>query len=422
VSASGAAPAIGLDFGTSNSAMAWLAPGGTARPIPAEGGFHTLPTAVFFNAEERSIHFGRDAIALYLAGVDGRLMRSLKSLLGSSLLQEQTRVPEGMVSFRDVIARFLREMRVRAGEHLGAEVRSVVLGRPVHFVDEDPGRDTRAQEALATAARQAGFEQVRLELEPIAAAFDYEQRIEREKLVLIVDIGGGTSDFTVVRLGPQRARRADRGADVHATRGVHIGGTDYDRRLNLQRVMPLLGLRHRGPEGREVPSGVFFGLATWHLINWQYTPRALRDAQELRTNYAEPALHARLMKVLQQRLGHRLASDVEGAKIRSSESGAPVAVDLDEVESGLAAGFSRDDVESDLAELLDEVVRCGQDCVAAAGLTGERLDCVYLTGGSSALPAFQARLARAFPQAERIVGDLFGGVAAGLACAAGRPL
>ena len=107
-------PAIGLDFGTSNSAMAVLGGSGLAEPIPAEGAHATLPTAVFFNAEERSIHFGREAVALYLAGVDGRLMRSLKSLLGSSLLDEQTRVPEGMVSFRDVIARFLREMRARA--------------------------------------------------------------------------------------------------------------------------------------------------------------------------------------------------------------------------------------------------------------------------------------------------------------------
>jgi hypothetical chaperone protein len=420
VNRAGGTPAIGLDFGTSNSAMAWLAPGGMAAPIPAEGAFDTLPTAVFFNAEDRSIHFGRDAIALYLAGVDGRLMRSLKSLLGSSLLEEQTRVPEGMVSFRDVIARFLREMRMRAGAHLGAEVRRVVLGRPVHFVDGDAARDGRAQDALATAARQAGFDDVRLELEPIAAAFDYEQRIDREKRVLIVDIGGGTSDFTVVRLGPQRARVADRSCDVLATRGVHIGGTDYDRRLSLARVMPLLGFGHQGPDGREVPNGVFFDLATWHLINWLYTPKALRDAQELRTNYREPVLHARLMKVLDQRLGHRLASDVEAAKIATSGTPDPVAADLSEVERGLQAQFTRADVEQDLSGLLADVVHCGQECLDAAGIAADRLDCVYLTGGSSALPAFQAMLARAFPQAEQVVGNLFGGVASGLACAAAR--
>jgi hypothetical chaperone protein len=414
-----ARPALGLDFGTSNSAMAWLGAGGVAEPVPAEGTHTTLPTAVFFNAEERSIHFGREAIALYLAGVDGRLMRSLKSLLGSPLLEEQTRVPEGMVSFRDVIARFLREMRVRAEAHLGTEVRQVVLGRPVHFVDDDPARDARAEEALATAARQAGFDDVRLEMEPIAAAFDYEQRIGREQLVLIVDIGGGTSDFTVVRLGPDRRTRPDRRQDLLATRGVHIGGTDYDRRLSLERVMPLLGLRHQGPDGREVPSGIFFDLATWHLINWQYTPKAMRHAEDLRTNYGDPALHRRLMEVLRERLGHRVAAEVEAAKIRSS-SETQTFVDLDAVQAGLSAPLSRTDVESDLRPLLADVVRCGQACVADAGIARERLDGVYLTGGSSALPAFQAMLAQAFPGADLVVGDLFGGVASGLACAAAR--
>lgn len=412
-------PAIGLDFGTSNSAMAVLGGSGLAEPIPAEGAHATLPTAVFFNAEERSIHFGREAVALYLAGVDGRLMRSLKSLLGSSLLDEQTRVPEGMVSFRDVIARFLREMRARAEAHVRHEVRRVVLGRPVHFVDEDAARDARAQEALATAARQAGFDDVRLELEPIAAAFDYEQRIAREQLVLIVDIGGGTSDFTVVRLGPGRGARADRQDDILCTRGVHIGGTDYDRRLSLERVMPLLGFRHRGPDGREVPSGPFFDLATWHLINWLYSPKSMRHAEDLRTNYGDPALHARLITVLRERLGHRVAAEVEAAKIRSSSTAA-TAIDLSAVEPGLQAPLARETVETDLAPLLAEVVRCGQDCVAGAGIRAPGLDCVYLTGGSSALPAFQARMAQAFPSAELVVGDLFGGVASGLACAATR--
>jgi hypothetical chaperone protein len=376
-----------------------------------------LPTAVFFNAEERSIHFGRDAIALYLAGIDGRLMRSLKSLLGSSLLEEQTRVPEGMVNFRDVIARFIREMRERACKRLGRDVRRVVLGRPVHFVDEDHERDQRAQQALVQAATAAGFEHVALELEPIAAAFDYERRIDHEKLVLIVDIGGGTSDFTIVRLGPERALRKERQADILATTGVHIGGTDYDRRLSLQRVMPLLGLHHVGPAGREVPSGVFFDLSTWHLINWLYTPVAMRRAEDLRSDYSDASLHERLMKVLRLRLGHRVASEVEQAKIRTSMSDEPTAIELSFIEPGISPALAAADTAHDLAGLLQDVVACGHECVKRAGLRDGELDGLYLTGGSSALRPFQDLLRREFPQAEIIVGDLFGGVASGLAYA-----
>jgi hypothetical chaperone protein len=412
-----AAGTLGLDFGTSNSAMAFVGPDGAARPVVLEGSEPMLPTAVFFNAEERSIHFGREAIALYLTGVDGRLMRSLKSLLGSSLLDEQTRVPEGMVNFRDVIARFLREMRTRACERLGRDVRRVVLGRPVHFVDEDPQRDRRAQQALLQAATAAGFEEVALELEPIAAAFDYERRISRETLVLIVDIGGGTSDFTVVRLGPERALKKDRAADVLATTGVHIGGTDYDRKLSLERVMPLLGLRHIGPTGREVPSGVFFDLSTWHLINWLYTPKMLRQAEDLRVDYSDTALHERLMKVLHGRMGHRIASEVEQAKIRTSVSDSATRIDLSTIEMGLAPTLSAAETARDLGGLLREVVASGHECVRRAGLKAGELDGLYLTGGSSALRPFQQLLRSEFPHSEIIVGDLFGGVAAGLAYA-----
>jgi hypothetical chaperone protein len=412
-----ASDTLGLDFGTSNSAMAFVGDDGIARAVPLEGEEPTLPTAVFFNAEERSIHFGREAIALYLSGVDGRLMRSLKSLLGSSLLEEQTRVPEGMVSFRDVIARFMREMRERACRRLGRDVRRVVLGRPVHFVDEDAQRDERAQQALVQAATAAGFEHISLELEPIAAAFDYERRIGREKIVLIVDIGGGTSDFTIVRLGPKRALRRERQGDILATTGVHIGGTDYDRRLSLERVMPLLGLRHTGPTGREVPSGVFFDLSSWHLINWLYTPVAMRRAEDLRVDYRDVALHSRLMKVLQHRLGHRIAAEVEQAKIRTSMSDAPTAIELSFIESGLAQPLAAPDTEHDLHGLLRDVVACAHECVARAGLKAPELDGLYLTGGSSALRPFQQLLRREFPQSEIIVGDLFGGVASGLAYA-----
>ncbi len=409
--------ALGLDFGTSNSAMAFVGEDGLARPVPLEGNEPMLPTAVFFNAEERSIHFGREAIALYLTGVDGRLMRSLKSLLGSSLLEEQTRVPEGMVNFRDVIARFIREMRERACKQLDRDVRRVVLGRPVHFVDEDPARDRRAQQALLQAAQAAGFEQVSLELEPIAAAFDYERRIAKESIVLIVDIGGGTSDFTVVRLGPQHAMKADRRSDILATTGVHIGGTDYDRKLSIERVMPLLGLRHVGPTGREVPSSVFFDLSTWHLINWLYTPRAMRQAEDLRVDYSDPRLHARLMRVLESRLGHRIAAEVEQAKIRTSVSAAATTIDLSFVEAGLAPPLDARDAARDLNGLLRDVVACGHECVRRAGLQPTQLDGLYLTGGSSALRPFQHLLRDDFPQSEIIVGDLFGGVAAGLAYA-----
>ncbi|WP_427915302.1 Hsp70 family protein [Ramlibacter sp. MMS24-I3-19] len=411
---------LGIDFGTSNSAVAVVGADGVARLLPLEGAATTLPTAVFFNAEDKTVHFGRDAMALYLAGVDGRLMRSLKSLLGSSLMAEQTNIGWGSLAFQEIVSRFIAELADRARAQVGALAPRVLIGRPVHFVDDSPERDRQAQRSLQQAALAAGFAEVDFELEPIAAAFDYERRLDREVQALVVDVGGGTSDFTVVRLGPSRLGRTQREDDILATTGVHIGGTDFDRKLNVAEVMPLLGLGHAGPDGRPVPSSIFIELATWHLINFQYAPRRMAEAQSLRTNYSDQQLHRRLMAVLQQRLGHRLASEVEEAKIRCSVEAAAARIDLDAVENGLRASVEPAAMTEQLGDLLARVVDCAEACVGRAGLAATQLDAIYLTGGSSALATLQARLGDRFKDVPLVQGDLFGGVAAGLAYAAQR--
>lgn len=406
---------LGIDFGTSNSAMSWATPGGISRLIPLEGDAVAMPTAVFFNSEDHRTHFGRDAVAQYLAGTEGRLMRSLKSLLGSPLIHESTEIDHRPVSFLEIVTTFLAELRTRATQHLGTAPERVVMGRPVHFVDDDASRDAAAQQSLLDAARAAGFRDVSFQLEPIAAALDHERRLTRESLVLIVDIGGGTSDFTVVRLGPDRIARPDRGGDVLATTGVHIGGTDFDQRLSLEQVMPLLGHRHLGPQGREVPSRTFFDLSTWHLIQWLYLPRAIAQAQMLRVNYSDVRLHERLMRVLRERHGHHIAHEVEQAKIRCSMSDADTTVDLSIVEAALGAPMGITALREHLGGLLERTVACAHECVQAAGLRTDQLDALYLTGGSSALRPFQDTLRAAFPDVPLIEGDLFGGVASGLA-------
>jgi len=224
----------------------------------------------------------------------------------------------------------------------------------------------------------------------------------------------------VARLGPQRLARADRRKDILATTGVHIGGTDYDQKLNLRRVMPLLGFRHIGPTGREVPSPTFVDLASWHLIHRMYAPKVIRHARELRVNYSDIRLHDRLMAVLEHRLGHLLASEVEQGKIRSSVSGETASIDLSAVETALVAAFGPEDMAQDLAPLLEQVVECAAECVNRAGLGSGGLDAIYLTGGSSALRPFQTVLQGRFPGVEMLEGDLFGGVASGLSYAGKR--
>jgi hypothetical chaperone protein len=351
----------------------------------------------------------------YLSGTEGRLLRAIKSLLGSRLMDEFTVVNGQSLQFFDIVVLFFKELKARCEAHMGHPIERAMLGRPVHFVDDNPERDALAQATLGRAAQAAGFSQIDFQLEPIAAAFDFEQRVTAETTALVVDIGGGTSDFTVIRLGPQRSHSADRSQDILATTGVHLGGTDFDRLLNLSHVMALLGYKHIGPSGRQVPSSVFFDLTTWHLIHHAYSRKNMHLARELWTSYADQALHARLLQVLQEQHGHRILAGVETAKIACSVSHAGAAVDLDFLAATLGPHITPASMAEALADSLDQVVQCALQCVQSSGLTA--VDVVYLTGGSSALGPLIDALQTAMPGATLVPGDRFGGVAAGLAWA-----
>ena len=275
------ANACGVDFGTSNSTVGVIQAGKPSL-LPLEGRDVTLPSAVFFNAEDEQVSFGRAALSTYLDGYEGRLMRSLKSLLGTPLIDGQTEVLGRALPFRHLLGQFISELKSRAEFASGQELTQTVIGRPVFFIDDDAAADKVAQQTLETIAHDAGFNEVIFQFEPIAAALNYESQITREELVLVIDIGGGTSDFSVVRLGPKRSSRADRHDDILANGGVHIGGTDFDKYLSLATVMPLLGLGRLLHNGTEIPSSPYFKLATWHTINQLYNSKMGNLLNDLR--------------------------------------------------------------------------------------------------------------------------------------------
>ncbi|HEX8404697.1 MAG TPA: Hsp70 family protein, partial [Duganella sp.] len=299
------ANACGVDFGTSNSTVGWVRPG-HAVMLGLEDGKTTLPSVVFYNAEDEQVTFGRAALAEYLAGYEGRLMRSLKSLLGTSLIDGQTEVGGRALPFRMLLAQFIGEVKRRAEQSAGREFTSAVFGRPVHFIDDSKENDRLAEDTLAEVARSVGFKEIAFQFEPIAAAFDYESQIDREELVLIADIGGGTSDFSLVRLSPQRAGKAERRDDILANGGVHIGGTDFDKYLSLSSVMPLLGYGSKLRNNSEVPSSYFFNLATWHTINQAYTKKMWTQLADLQRDSAEQEKLGRLKRLIDERAGHWL--------------------------------------------------------------------------------------------------------------------
>jgi hypothetical chaperone protein len=402
------------------------------RLVELEPGFATMPTAVFYPAEADRIsgepapgQFGRAAIAAYVDGIDGRLMRSMKSILGSTLVEQTTDVGGGRaVRYLDVVATYLRHLRALAGAALGATVDRAVLGRPVYFVDDDPERDAAAEAALRRAAASAGFREIEFQYEPIAAAFDHERSVVGDETVLVADIGGGTSDFSLVRVGATRRDAVDRRRDILANHGVHIAGTDFDRRVELASILPLLGFGAFGPGGdgappREVPSAVYFDLATWHLINTVYHPQRVAELRSMRSFYADPALHRRLMTVVTRRLGHDLVARAEATKIAVAGGGA-VAIELGHVERGLASGLDAAELGRAVDVDLERIVAAARATIAQAGLVGGDVDTLYLTGGSTGLALLNDRLLSACPGARVVRGDRFASVATGLALYAQR--
>ena len=410
----------GLDFGTSNSTLATAGGNAPPRLLPLEGDRVTIPSAIFFDFANDATLFGRAAVAEYIAGGDGRLLRSLKSVLGSDLAAESIRIKRSVIPFTGVLGRFVGELKRRAEVDVDAALGDVVVGRPVHFVDDDPAADARAQATLQTTVKAQGFRHIEFQFEPIAAALDYEQQVTREELGLVIDLGGGTSDFSIVRVSPERARAADRQGDILATAGVHIGGTDFDRLLSLARVMPTLGYGTPTADGkRPLPSGPYVDLATWHRINRLYTQHLMTELRHTKREARDPERVEQMISIVAHREGHALAAAVEEAKIELTAATAST-ITFEGEEIALNVPVTRAELTAALRHPVDRIAQTIETTLAAAGLAAERIETLILTGGSTQIPAIMARLRALFPDARFVETDAFGSVGLGLALDARR--
>lgn len=418
----------GLDFGTSNSTVGILKNNQqTMVPLEKDATNHwhtTLPSALFFGFEDEQISFGREAIGRYATGETGRLLRSMKSLLGGSFMNDKTRVKNQLYSFDEIIGFFISSLKTQAENFSGPDSKSlekVVMGRPVYFNDVDPELDRAAEEHLAAIAKIAGFKEVSFQFEPIAAAMDYERQVTKEELALIIDIGGGTSDFTLVKLSPDRHGQHDRQQDFLANHGVHIGGTDFDRQLSVNGVMPEfgMGMLLTEKQGLNMPGTYYFDLATWHKIHLLYDRTVLLELKNLSTVVSSKTKLNRLIELLTLRKGHQLAGLIEQAKIELSTT-PETSVELQSLfrESNSVSidncTLTQMQLQQSLQRDVDKIFRTLQETLKQAGLTHNNIDTVFTTGGSTALPMVQACIDAAFPNAKQIAGDLYNSVGTGL--------
>lgn len=408
--------ACGIDFGTSNSAIA-VADAGGVRLAPVENGHAILPSALFF-PPGRAPLYGRQAQQTFFDGAEGRFMQSLKRMLGTELMNWGTVVNDRPRRFDELIGGFVLHLKQAGERAAGAEIAAGVFGRPVHFVDGDAGADFAAEQQLQRIAAAAGFRDISFQFEPIAAAFAHERGLTAEKLALVADIGGGTSDFTVIRIGPAHMDKAERAGDILGNSGIRTGGNDFDKSLSLHSFMPHFGYGGSyGPQNLPMPRAPFHDLSEWSKINFVYAPKVARDLHDAADGAAVPAQGRRLACLLEHEYGHRLLSAVEDTKI--ALSAAPAArAELGFIETGFALDIGAGDFAQSASSHIDDIRQSLQECLSQAGIAAEDIGLCILTGGPTEMPALRQAITTLLPAAAVSEGDKLSSVALGLGYAA----
>lgn len=404
----------GIDFGTSNSSIA-LSKNGKVSLVPVEQEQYTIPSALFFQRKMHQAVFGSEAIECFFSRKEGRFMRSLKRVLGTDLMKHGTAVNGRAMKFEDIIASFLQNLKTKAERFTETELTHVVIGRPVHFIDNDVTGDQRAEQELLAIVQRIGFTQVAFQLEPIAAAFAHEVSLPNEKLALVADLGGGTSDFTVIRLCSQYQQKADRSSDILANTGVRIGGNDFDKELSLATIMPELGYKTtHGVKNLEVPLKPYHDLAEWSKVNSLYTVKLRSQMQQLLHESHSKHTFKRLLRVLEQETGHALLAATEEAKIALTDTEEHLAT-LDFIEKGLQVPMQRVVFEKSIQEYLYQISQSAVDCLRLAGIQASNIELIIFTGGTTEVPAVQSVFKELFPNASIVDENKLSSVGLGLA-------
>jgi len=404
---------LGLDFGTANSSVA-ISDGLKTDVLGLDQGNASIPSTFFFDFEDDVTYIGDDAYDRYYFGDKGRFLRSFKSALGTSTLDHEIQIKRNRYKVKNIIEQYIGIVIGRAEEALQQPIENLVVGRPVHFVDYDPSADAKAETSLREIIEGLGVKNVEFQLEPIAAAFNYGVTIENEELVLVIDIGAGTSDFSVVKF-------ADGDAEVISNCGVHIGGNDFDKTVALNLAMPLFGYKERFKrrEQLEVPNHYYLNASSWHKIDLLYDRKVLNALKEISPQVFNPELIERFISLVSSRQVHNVLAEVEGMKKAYSDSNT-ADLNLDFLEQELSIELAKESFNTLIDNMCDEIISNAYRAIELAGLKKNLIDTVYVTGGSMGIKHLHDKVVANFNTAKIVEGDRATAVARGLALHANR--
>jgi hypothetical chaperone protein len=384
--------AFGIDFGTTNSALSVYRDGKT-EIIPVDTGEYggeLMRSVLYFN-DEREIFAGHEAIRQYLwEGASGRFMQSIKTFLPNTSFVS-TEIFGRKYTIEELVAIILRQIKERGEQFVGCQVDTVVLGRPVYF-STDPLKHQAALQRLESAARKAGFKNVILQYEPVAAALAYEETMagDQEKTVFIGDFGGGTSDFSIIRVGGAASTGSERLKDVLSLGGLYIAGDRFDSQVMWDRVACYFGrdARYRSfgsDEWLNVPKGLVYTLSQWHRIPLLRTRKNMELIRLIKSTADNRAAIQNLENIINDNYGFFLFQAIEKAKCDLTGADAAV-IEFTEKDLQISQPISRTEFEQLNRDNFDRIEACVDDVLKSAGLSAGQIDTVFLTGGTSRIP------------------------------------
>ncbi|WP_114193273.1 molecular chaperone [Edaphovirga cremea] len=386
-------------------------------PTGSDENQQLLRRAVSFNREEDipvshdSVQFGLQALAHYIDDPEEvYFVKSPKSFLGANGLK-----PQQIAMFEDLVCAMMFHIKRQAENVLQQSIAQTVIGRPINFQGTGGEEANRQAEGiLLRAAQRAGFRDIAFQFEPVAAGLDYEATLRDEKTVLVVDIGGGTTDCSVLLMGPQWRDKADRQQSLLGHSGCRVGGNDLDIMLAFKQLMPLFGMGSQTEKGIAIPALPYWNAVATNDVPAQsdfYSTANGRLLRDLIRDAANPEQVKRLLKVYQQRLSYRLVRAAEESKIALSAE-PQITTALDFVERALAENISQRQLQDAISQPLERIQEQVSSALATSNITPE---VIYLTGGSARSPLLRSALQAQLPGIPLVGGNDFGSVTAGLA-------
>ncbi len=394
----------GVDFGTSNSALSIL-------DLQSHQIIKTfiLPSVLYFPKGEKRVLVGNEAVESYVGdGMKGRFIKSIKRVLSNKSFQH-TLINGVRYDLSDLVSLILKKLKAQADDFVGTNVDQVILGRPVFFDDDDQDRDTLAQKRLEIAAKQAGFQKIHFQLEPIAAAFAYEKTLSSPQKVLVADLGGGTTDFTLISLDPAKHDQLDRRQDIISTGGIYLGGDAFDSAFMWEKGTPHFGrgvkYSTRPEQWLDLPLSLFLNITTWEKMIFFNSTKVLQD---LKRYYFQSKNHPKLKNLIdlnEGNLGYSIFREIERVKVDLSQN---TSTTFDFEPSGIKEPIRSSEYDEIISGDLQKIQNYLNQFIG-----DHHVDSVFLTGGTSLVPAVQRMFKEKFGEVQS--GDNFISVTQGLA-------